>query len=152
MAVPRSTKNPITVMTNKLIIKIGTLALIVSAIAIAPIRSSAAETDKPAVKPEKTEAPKEKTIPFRGTLVSLDKVKMTMTVSSRTFEITSETKITKDDKPAIFSDGVVGDSVGGAYKTSADGKLIATTVNLTTKATEKPAPKAKDKAPEKPAM
>jgi hypothetical protein len=46
---------------------------------------------------------------------------MTLTVGSRTFQITSETRIMKDDKPAILADGVVGQPVTGYYKPADDG-------------------------------
>jgi len=52
-----------------------------------------------------------------------------LTVGKRTFEVTSETKITKNGQPAILSDIAVGDKVGGAYKKADDGKLTATTIN-----------------------
>ena len=64
---------------------------------------------------------------------AVDKVQMTISVGEQTFQITSETKITKDGKPAILNDGVVGENVGGAYKKTDDGKLTATTVNFGTK-------------------
>jgi hypothetical protein len=54
--------------------------------------------------------------PFHGTLDALDTNAMTLTVGSRTFQITSETRIMKDDKPAILADGVVGQPVTGYYK------------------------------------
>ncbi|HVV73821.1 MAG TPA: hypothetical protein VHI52_20320, partial [Verrucomicrobiae bacterium] len=46
--------------------------------------------------------------PFHGKLASLDKVAKTITVGKRTFQITSQTKIKKDGKPATIDDGVVG--------------------------------------------
>jgi hypothetical protein len=55
---------------------------------------------------------------------------MTLTVEKRAFNMTSETIITKDDKPAVLADGVVGEPVRGAYKKNADGKLDAVTVRF----------------------
>ena len=55
---------------------------------------------------------------------------MTLTIKNRTFEVTSETKITKDGQPAVLSDIAVGDRVGGAYKKADDGKFSATTINV----------------------
>jgi len=52
-----------------------------------------------------------------------------LTVGKRTFEVTSDTKITKDGKPAILGDLAAGDKVGGAYKKAGD-KLTATTINV----------------------
>src|SRR5882724_4899528 len=84
-------------------------------------KKSSAEKKEPA---EKKQAP----IPFRGNIVTLDKNKKTITVNKRIFQITSETKIFKSDKPAAFADGVVGDYVTGSYKKAEDGKLIANSV------------------------
>lgn len=141
-------------MINKQILKFSTLGLIAAAMTVAPISASAADTNKPAMKPakENAAAPKVKTIPFRGPLAAVDKVKMTITVGTRTFDITSETKITRDGKPAIIGDAVVGDTVGGAYKSVENGKLTATTVNLTSKTGDKPVKKVKEKAADIPAM
>jgi hypothetical protein len=40
----------------------------------------------------------------------------------RTFQITSATKITKDGKPAVTDDVLVGQTVGGLAKETAAGK------------------------------
>jgi hypothetical protein len=55
---------------------------------------------------------------------------MTLTVEKRTFNMTSETIVTKDDKPAVLADGVVGEPVRGAYKKNADGKLDAVMIRF----------------------
>ncbi len=89
-----------------------------------PATTPPAPAPKPAAKKRATPS----TTSFRGTVTALDTNAMTLTVGQRTFEITSETMITKDDKPAILSDGVVGDPVRGAYKKNAEGKLDATTI------------------------
>lgn len=85
-----------------------------------------AATPKPAARKRATPS----TQPFRGTVTALDTNAMTLTVGQRTFEITSETMITKGDKPAILSDGAVGEPVRGAYKKSTGGKLDATTIRF----------------------
>jgi hypothetical protein len=72
--------------------------------------------------------------PFRGKLAAIDKVAKTITVGKRTFQITSETKLKKAGKPATLEEGVVGEAVSGYIKPSADGKLVATTVNFGPKA------------------
>ncbi len=41
---------------------------------------------------------------------------MTLTVGTRTFEITADTKIFNDGEPATLSDGMVGEPVRGTYK------------------------------------
>ena len=121
-----------------------TLSLFAIAIMTAPVLSRAQDTgtNPPAaprhstpVKPKKHESSV-----FRGTVSAVDAKAMTLTVGKRTFEVTSDTKITKDGKPAILSDIAVGDKIGGAYKNSDDGKLTATTIN----AGKKPAAEPKE--------
>jgi hypothetical protein len=110
-----------------------TLSLFATAIIAAPMLSRAQDnsTNTPAA-PAQTEPAKPKKhegLVFRGTVSAVDAKAMTLTVAKRTFEVTSETKITKDGKPAILSDIAVGDKVGGAYKKT-DDKLTATTINV----------------------
>ncbi len=69
------------------------------------------------------------TLPFHGTLTAVDTNAMTLTVGKRAFEMTSETIVTKDGKPAELADGVVGETVRGAYKKNAEGKLDAVTIH-----------------------
>jgi hypothetical protein len=57
-------------------------------------------------------------------------VAKTITVGKRTFQITSATKLKKGDKPATLDDGIVGEEVGGYYKTGEDGKLNATSIRF----------------------
>ena len=135
---------------NKKILKASTLTLLAAAMTVIPFHASAAGTNKPAIK--KVTPAKQKPLPFHGALTALDKTKMTITVGESTYQITSETKITQEGKPAIIGDGVVGNNVSGVYKTGDGGKLIATTVNFGTKAAVKPVvkpvkkPKAKNAA------
>lgn len=120
------------------------ISLFVAAIVAAPALSRAQDTTNqaPAVAPAAPAAtpatpdqttpapakPKKQGLVFRGTVSTVDTNAMTLTVGTRTFDITSDTKITKDGQPAILSDIAVGDKVSGAYKKSEDGKLNATTV------------------------
>lgn len=66
-------------------------------------------------------------IPFRGKLAS--KTDTSITVGSRTFEITAETKLMKDGKPATLADAAVGDQVGGSYLQK-DDKMVAKMVRF----------------------
>jgi len=117
---------------KKQIIKF-TLGLFATAILAAPLLTRAQEnsTNPPATsgQTEPAKPKKHEGNVFRGTVNALDAKAMTLTVGKRTFEVTSETKITKNGQPAILSDIAVGDKVGGAYKKAADGKLTATTIN-----------------------
>jgi hypothetical protein len=87
--------------------------------------------------------------PFHGTVDALDTNEMTLTVGSRTFQITSETRIMKDDKPAILSDGVVGQPVTGYYKSDGGGAALdASSVYFGAHAKAKAAVHKKKKATE----
>ena len=48
-------------------------------------------------------------VSFHGTLTAVDTNAMTLTVEKLTFDMTSETIVTKDEKPAVLAEGVVGD-------------------------------------------
>jgi len=94
-----------------------------------PPPAAAAQT--PAAAPQTPPVKKHVTVPqFRGTLTALDTNAMTLTVGKRTFNMTSETIVTKDGKPAVLADGVVGEPVRGAYKKNAKGELDAVTVHF----------------------
>ena len=81
--------------------------------------------------------------PFHGKLIALDKTAKTITVGKRTFHVTPETKIIKNEKPATINDGVVDDVVSGYFKTSSDGKLTLTTLRFGPKTDSKTAEKKK---------
>ena len=120
---------------KRTVLKITALSLFALAIVATPLFVSAAETtNAPAVSgqeaPPKHKKSEHDTLPFHGKLSALDTNAMTLTVGERTFEITSETKFTKDGLPAILSEGVAGEMVGGAYKKNADGKLSATIIHF----------------------
>ena len=123
---------------KKNILKITTLSLLAAAIIAAPVIARAQDaTNTPATSGQETPVKHKKhsILPFHGTLTAIDTNAMTLTIGTRTFEITSDTKITKDGQPATLSDGVVGEMAGGAYKKGADGKLNATTISFGAKAT-----------------
>ncbi len=71
---------------------------------------------------------------FNGKLTAVDTNAMTLTVGERTFEITSETIITKAGEPATLSEGVTGETASVAFKKDADGKLTATSIHFGAKA------------------
>ena len=117
---------------KKQIVKI-ILSLFATAIITAPVLSRAQDNGaNPPTAPGQTEPAKPKKHEvnvFRGIVSAVDAKAMTLTINKRTFEVTSDTKITKNGQPAILSDISVGDKIGGAYKKTADGKLVATTIN-----------------------
>jgi hypothetical protein len=71
---------------------------------------------------------KAKSKPFKGHLKSVDlenKVVVLEGAKAQTFQITSETKISNDDKPAMLKDIKTGDPVTGYAVEIADGKWEA---------------------------
>jgi hypothetical protein len=108
------------------------LSLFATAIIAAPMLSRAQDTGTtlPAAPGQTAPVkPRKQGSVFNGKVSAVDTKAMTLTVGKRTFEVTSETKITKNGKPATLSDIAVGDTVGGACKKTGDGKLAATTIN-----------------------
>ena len=108
-----------------------TLAAIFAAMVVGmPVQVSAQDKkDAAPAAPAKAKTPS-----FRGTLAKVDESAKTITVENktkenRTFHITSETKITKNKKPATLSDGVVGEPVSGTYDET-DGKMVAKKVTF----------------------
>ncbi|HEY1718979.1 MAG TPA: hypothetical protein VGH42_11900 [Verrucomicrobiae bacterium] len=123
------------------------ISLFAAAIIAAPAlsRGQDTSTNAPAVAPGQTTPapakPKKQGLVFRGTVSTIDTNAMTLTVETRTFDITSDTKITKDGQPATLGDGAVGEPVSGAYKKGDDGKLNATSIRFgAKKKKETPAP------------
>ena len=117
---------------TKNISKITILSLFAAALVAMPVLSRAEGTNAPAASDQTAPAKpkKHEGLVFRGTVSAIDAKAMTLTVETRTFAVTSDTKIIKDGKPATLSDGVVGEPVSGAYTKTADGKLNALTVHF----------------------
>ena len=133
----RPLTNNCKIKMKKTILKITALSLFAAALIAAPATGRAAEaTNAPANSGQEAPAKhkKHEVLPFHGKLKAMDKAAMTITVGERTFEITSETKITKNGgQSATLADAVVGEMIGGAYKKNTDGKLNATSVHLGSK-------------------
>ena len=118
---------------KKNMVRIAVLSLLATALAVAPSLAFAQATneskvkkDKPAAgAPVEKAAKKQGVIPFRGKIAAVDKTAKTITVGERTFQVTSETKIMKKDKPATLSDAAVGEEIRGSYKKTDNGKLVA---------------------------
>ncbi len=79
--------------------------------AVAPVAAPAAAVSTPPPAAAQTPPVKKHTasarttLPFRGKLTAVDTNAMTLIVGKRTFNMTSETVVTKDDKPAVLADG-----------------------------------------------
>lgn len=71
-------------------------------------------------------------VPFHGKINEIDKAAKTINIGKekkRTIQITDQTKITKNGKPATLDDANAGDEVGGAYR-NANGKLEASSLRI----------------------
>ena len=114
------------------------LALLTAALVSTGPATQAAEgaKDKSAQPPKSVG--KQKQMPFRGKVSAVDKTTKTIALEgkekNRTFQITSASKITKDGKPAVIDDVIVGQTVGGLAKETAAGKWEVVTLNIGAKA------------------
>ena len=129
---------------NTKTLKFSILVLLVAVVGGMPIQLRAGDASKPDTKQE-TNAKKPAVIPFQGKVKTIDQNAKTIAVGERVFQITAETKITRDDQPATLADAVAGEKVAGAYKKADDGKLHVTMIRL---GTETDKDKAKDKKAE----
>jgi len=132
---------------TKSITTLAFAGLLAAVIAGAPVSGRA--EDKPAAgkKEQAAGEKKKRAMPFNGKISAVDKTAKTIKVGERTFQITSETKISKAGKPATFDDAVVGEKVGGAYRNTEDGKMAVTTVRFGPKAEGEAAPRKKKETP-----
>jgi hypothetical protein len=134
---------------KKIILRVVVLGLLAAVMAGVPSQVLGQDTNKPAA--EKKTPPKARAVPFRGKIAAIDKTAKTVTVGARTFAITSETRLFKEDKPATvdkpatLDDAVVGNPVTGNYKIE-DGKMVALLLTFLPKADASPKAEDKDKA------
>jgi hypothetical protein len=119
---------------KKHILTLTALSLFAAVIVTAPVSAQAQDTTSTNAPAAPAKHKKSDHLVFKGKLSAVDAKAMTLTIGERTFDVTSETKITKDGKPATLAEGVVGETVAGAYKKGADGKLTATSVHFGAKA------------------
>jgi hypothetical protein len=117
---------------NKTILKLWLPGLLVAAIAGMPLHLGAQDTNKPAIEKKETKS-KKSGVPFHGKLKAVDNTAKTLSVGTLVIQVTSDTKITRKDKPATLEDGVVGENVSGRYVKTEDGKLNALTIHLGSK-------------------
>ncbi len=110
-------------------------AVLLVALASVTPRSMAQSTNKTVVEKKATNEQKDGAAhksahPYHGKLAAIDKTAKTITVGKSVYQITSETKIKKGDKPAILEDGVIGEPVSGYAKPMDGGKMFASSVNF----------------------
>jgi hypothetical protein len=117
-----SNQQPNTTIMQRLLF---TLLVAASAIiATQPLISA----DKPAEKKEAAAAPR--TIPFRGKIAAVDKQANTVKVGERTFQINSDTRITKAGKAGTLDEATIGEEVGGSYREGTDKKLNVVSLRI----------------------
>jgi hypothetical protein len=112
------------------------------------VRAADQPKDKPSANTEK-----KKPVPFRGKVSAVDKVAKTVALEGkekqRILQITSDTKITKDGKPAVLDDVTPGESVGGLARENAAGKMELVTLNVGARAGKSKSEGEKDKKEKK---
>ena len=122
--------------------KLSLLAAVGCALTLAPVQSFAQEKKnvQPAEKSGEGDAKKapnpNRALPFRGKVDAVDQKAKTVTVGTRVFHVTTETKIQKDGKAATLADVVVGEAIRGSLRQAEDGKLTALSMSLGPKGPE----------------
>lgn len=115
------------------------------------LRAAEGAAEKPSTPPAPAApAQRPRAIPFQGKVTAVDKTAKTVTLDGRdkerTVQITSETKITKDGKPAVLDAVAVGEVVAGRAKPGSAGKLEALVLHIGAKPEAPKAPKKKEEA------
>jgi hypothetical protein len=113
----------------------GLAALVLNTPAIVSAKTKASPAPSATAAPMMAEAPvKQRAIPYRGKIASVDSGAKTFTIAgkekSRTFKITDRSTVTKADQPATMKEVVADEEVRGSYWKMADGSLEAKTVKL----------------------
>ena len=105
---------------------------LISIAAAALIAAPATIHAQDAAKPEAAApAPvKKKAAAVHGAVTAVDATAMTVTVGTKTYTVTSDTKITKDGQPATLADVTVGETVGITSKKGDGDKLNATAIRI----------------------
>ena len=109
---------------------IAIYALVAAALVAAPAIVRAQDNSH---KPDATEshkAAKKHGLPFHGKIAAVDTTAMTVKVGKMTINVTSDTKIFKEGKPAAFSDLTVGEKINGAYQKDDAGKMTASVIHI----------------------
>lgn len=114
--------------------QIALFALVAAALIAVPSAVLAGDsTNAPSATPP-AGAKKHGALPFHGSVTAVDTAAMTVTIASKAYNVTSETKIMKDGKPATLADITVGEKITGQYKKGDAGKLDATVIHIGGKA------------------
>lgn len=120
------------------------IILAVAALAALTTSPTVAADAKPAADAKATAAAR--ALPFNGKIAAVDKQAKTVKVGERVFQVTSTTRLTKDNKTTTLDDAKVGEEVGGSYREGDDKKLNLVSLRIGPKPD---APAKKDAAPKK---
>ena len=110
-----------------MLVKTTLFGLLAAALIALPTVSRAQDQTASTNAPASATTPAKK-LPFHGKAAAVDTAAMTLTVGTLVINVTSETKITKNGKPATLDDIKVDDVVSGSYKKGDDGKLNASMI------------------------
>jgi hypothetical protein len=109
---------------------IAVYAIVAAALVAAPAIVRAEDNPHKPSAAESHKAAKKHGLPFHGKVTAVDATAMTVTVGKMTINVTSETKISKEGKPAAFSDITVGEKISGAYQKDDAGKMTASVIHI----------------------
>lgn len=108
---------------------IALYAIVAAALIAAPgaLRAQTTTSNAPAAT---APVKKKKGLSVSGKTTAIDTTAMTITVKDQTFNITSTTKILKNEKATTLGEIKVGEMVRVIYKKDASGTLNATTIHV----------------------
>jgi hypothetical protein len=116
-------------MKNRLL-KITLLTIVAAAMAgIVPALRADDSTNAPAAADTDN-----KPLKFYGQVSAVDTNAMTFTVDDQTYNLTTESQVTRNGHAATITDVVVGDPARGSYTKDTDGKMEITKVRFGKKA------------------
>ena len=132
-------------------LKLCLFAIVAAALTATSSPVHAQQTNQHPVKKETHTAHSNRSgrMPFHGKLKAVDKTAKTITYGETTLQITSDTKILKDEKPATLDDAMIGEPVSGTYKKNESGPSTATMIRFGAKAKTTHAAKPKKEKMEK---
>ena len=122
-------------------------SLVAVALMAAPAISRAQDSNSAPAAADSTS----KKLPFHGKAAAVDTAAMTLTVGTMVINVTSDTRISKNGKPATLEDIKEGDAVSGSYVKGDDGKLNASMIRDGLKTKKKKKAAASDSSTNAPA-
>jgi len=138
-------------MMLKPVIRIGAAALLAAVmtgtlpqLCAQGTNKSVAEKKSP-MRTKEGEPTRQRKLPYAGNLTAIGKTAKTFTVGKRVFDVCSDTRFFRAEKPAVIGDGVPGEYLTLSYVKSEDGNFIAQNVYFGGKKTGTSGKKQQDK-------